>query len=405
MSDDIQLDLTAGEPAPRRSRKSDTPSLAETLYAQRLAQGDLENADPATITPGVKTALAEITAQTNAQPMPEQIVIGTQGVDVNGRDLVNQILGQVQATQAISKLSQTIGVTKLAFVKETKAYKALKGTVAPNGLVLSGTWEEFCGLLGISDEKANTDIANLKAFGEEALESMTRMGVGYRDLAQYRKLPTDEKTALIEAAKAGDKEQLLDLAEMLIEKHVKEKTELADKAAVLEQDLKAAGKRINNMNAEIERSESELSRLKSKQRLTKFEDYTEDVRDECMHLQAGCELNLNSLHKLFSDCFYAEPTPEQRLRIEQVYVAIKVSASRAFDLLEMTQDLLANADIHVDRIQGQHILTPEEAERWMLDAQMLESRHEAEKLARDVKRENDRPKGRGRPAGSKNKAE
>jgi len=114
---------------------------------------------------------------------------------------------------------------------------------------------------------------------------------------------------------------------------------------------------------------------------------------------------LDSIDKLFADSYYAEPTPEKRLRIEQVFVAIKVSASRAFVLLESVQELMANAEIQVDRIQGQHILTPAEAERWLLDSQMLESKHEAEKLARDVKREADKPKGRGRPAGSKNKTE
>ncbi|MDO9233051.1 MAG: hypothetical protein Q7U15_06060 [Methylotenera sp.] len=322
----------------------------------------------------------------------------------NDRDLINQLLGQAQAAAAISQISQTIGVSKLAFVKETKAYRGLKG-MSPNGLELKGTWVEFCNLLGISDEKANTDIANLNMFGQEALESMTRMGVGYRDLAQYRKLPDDERLALIEAAKSGDKDQLLDLAESLIEKHIKEKSELTAKAEELEQDLKDSGKRINNMNAEIERNESELMRLKSKQRLTKFEELTEDVRDECMHLQAGCELNLNSLQKLFVQVFYDEPTPEQQLRIEQVYVAASVAASRAFTVLETLQELMTNAELSVERIQGQHILTPPEAERWLLDAQMLESKHEAEKLAREVKREADKPKGRGRPSGSKNKIE
>jgi len=394
MTNEIKLDLNDSTPA--KKTKVTKPALAETLYAQRLSSGahpEVALGDE-TITDGVKTAMVEI----------EQHAADT-GVASSDRDLINQLLGQAQAFNAAGNLLQTFGVSKLAFVKENKLYKALSGMQAPNGLELKGTWVEFCNLLGISDEKANTDISNLNMFGQEALESMTRMGIGYRDLAQYRKLPDDEKIALIEAAKSGDKDKLLDLAESLIERHIKEKSELTDKAAGLEQDLKSAGNRINNMNAEIERNESELSRLKAKQRLTSFEDATENVRDECMHLQAGVELNLDSIDKLFTDSYYAEPTPEQRLRIEQVYVAIKVSASRAFALLESAQDLMANAEIQVERIQGQHILTPAEAERWLLDSQMLESKHEAEKLARDVKREADKPKGRGRPAGSKNKAE
>jgi hypothetical protein len=395
MSDDIQLDLN--DSAPAKKTKTVKPTLAETLYAQRLSAGlhpDV-SLDDETVTEGVGAAMVVVEPQhSNAAPMP------------NERDLINQLLGQAQAAKAISQFSRTIGISKLAYVKESKSYKALKG-MNPNGTELSGTWAEFCGLLDMSVDKADLDISNLKMFGEEALESMTRMGIGYRDLAQYRKLPDDEKTALIEAAKSGDKDQLLDLAESLIEKHIKEKSELTEKAAELEQGLKDSGKRINNMNAEIERQEMQLERLgKKKERLTKFEEFTEDVRDECMYLQAGCELNLNSLHKLFDDCMYGEgaDTPEQQLRIEQVYVAVSVAASRAVTTLELMRDVIPEANRPV-RIQGQHILTPAEAERWLLDAQMLESKHEAEKLSRNVKRDADKPKGRGRPAGSKNKAE
>jgi hypothetical protein len=179
-------------------------------------------------------------------------------------------------------------------------------------------------------------------------------------------------------------------------------TELRARLRELE---KSTGSRLSNMTAEIERTEYELTRLKNKQRLTKFEDLTELVRDECMHLQAGCELNLNSLQKLFEQVFYDQPTPEQSLRIEQVYIAITVAASRSFSNLEIIQELMTNSGLSVDRIKGQNILTPTEAERWLLDSQMLASKHEAEKLARDVKREEAKPKGRGRPAGSKNKSE
>ncbi|WP_420064112.1 hypothetical protein [Pectobacterium colocasium] len=142
------------------------------------------------------------------------------------RDLLNQLLGQAQMAEAFGKFSQTVWSSKLAFVKENKLYRNLKGKKSPNGLEFLGTWQEFCELLGVSDEKANQDIANLRAFGEEALESMSRMGIGYRELRQFRRLPEDQKSALIEVAKEGDKAALLELAEDLISKHEKEKNEL-----------------------------------------------------------------------------------------------------------------------------------------------------------------------------------
>ena len=154
-----------------------------------------------------------------------------------GRDLVNQLLGQAQAFQASGNLLQTFGVSKLAIVKENKLYQQLKGMRTPTGLEFSGTWVEFCGLLGMSDEKVNQDIANLITFGEEALAKMQLVGIGFNDLRKFRKLPLDAKTELIEAAKAGDTDTLLELAEDLIAKHIKEKTDLAQEIAARDQRI------------------------------------------------------------------------------------------------------------------------------------------------------------------------
>ena len=171
------------------------------------------------------------------------------------RDLVNQLLGQAQMADAFGKFSQTVWASKLNFVKENKLYRNLSGKKTPNGLELKGTWEEFCSLLGVSDEKANQDIANLKSFGEEALESMSRMGIGYRELRQYRKLPEDQKTALIEVAKAGDKESLVELAEEFIAKNNKEKEQLKKENSNLQADYKALSKR----NADVAKEKEELA--------------------------------------------------------------------------------------------------------------------------------------------------
>lgn len=167
-----------------------------------------------------------------------------------GRDLVNQLLGQAQAFQAAGNLLRTFGVSKLALVKENKLYQQLSGMKAPNGSELKGTWVEFCGLLGISDDKANEDINNLNAFGEDALEQMQRIGIGYRELRQYRKLPEDQKLALIEVAKAGDKEGFVELAEEIIARHAKEKEALAAQVQEAQATLEAKD-RVLQTRAEL----------------------------------------------------------------------------------------------------------------------------------------------------------
>lgn len=176
------------------------------------------------------------------------------------RDLLNQLLGQAQMANAFGQFSVTVTTSKISYVKENKLYRALKGQKSRDGHgFLTGTWDEFCQLLGRSVEQVDEDIRNLKALGEEALESMSRMGIGYRELRQYRKLPEDQKTALIEAAKVGDKDTFLELAEDMIAKHAKEKEALAKQVEDLKADGEASARLLSDKNAKID----ELTKIKS----------------------------------------------------------------------------------------------------------------------------------------------
>ena len=167
------------------------------------------------------------------------------------RDLVNQLLGQAQMASAFAKFSETVSTSKLAYVKENKLYRAIKGQKSGNGFeFLTGTWEEFCGLLGVTSRKVDEDISNLQAFGEDALDSMSRIGIGYRELRQYRKLPEDQKQALIEVAKAGDKEGFVELAEEIIARHAKEKEALAAQVQEAQATLEAKD-RVLQTRAEL----------------------------------------------------------------------------------------------------------------------------------------------------------
>lgn len=179
------------------------------------------------------------------------------------RDLVNQLLGQAQMADAFEQFSRTVRLSKLAYVKETKAYKALAGQKMPNGSAFDGTWEGFCELLGHSKDKVDTDLANLKAFGEEALESMSRMGIGYRELRQYRRLPEDQKQALIEVAKAGDKEGFVELAEEIIARHAKEKERLAAQAQADRAALDAKDRVLTDNSTKINEQAQEIELLKN----------------------------------------------------------------------------------------------------------------------------------------------
>ncbi|WP_174892509.1 hypothetical protein, partial [Ectopseudomonas toyotomiensis] len=215
-----------------------------------------------------------------------------QGMDEE-RDLVNQLLGQAQMAETFGKFSQTVWASKLAFVKENKLYRAIKGKTAPNGLVFSGTWEEFCSLLGVSDEKANQDIANLRAFGEEALEAMTRMGIGYRDLRQWRRLPDDAKSALIEASKQGNLDAVQFLAEELIHTHTKEKDELQKKLTDTQADYDALGEVLSKKSAELDRTKQDLEKAKRRIETMSADDAAKELRQEVVGIAFEAEADIS----------------------------------------------------------------------------------------------------------------
>ncbi|HBS7696429.1 TPA: hypothetical protein MNL42_004305 [Klebsiella pneumoniae] len=176
------------------------------------------------------------------------------------RDLLNQLLGQAQMADAFAQFSKTVLTSKMAFVKENKLYQSLKGKKGQDGLEFSGTWAEFCNLLGYTPEHANESINNLQSFGEEALESMSRMGIGYRELRQFRRLPEDQKSALIEVAKEGDKTALLELAEEMIAKHAREKEELKTDLEISRQMLAEKKEELGTMRNEKEELKARLVR-------------------------------------------------------------------------------------------------------------------------------------------------
>lgn len=237
-------------------------SKAATQRETTVIQEAIDKAKPgrkATAAAAPVDANLDTQALTMASVAADQMAVLQDGYGQE-RDLLNQLLGQAQMADAFANFSRTVRTSKLAYVRESKLYRALKGTRTANGSLFSGTWDEFCELLGTSRDKVELDIANLKAFGEEALESMSRMGIGYRELRQYRKLPEDQKQALIEVAKKGDKEGFVELAEEIIARHAKEKETLTAQIEEAAASLEAKDRVLTTKNARLTELEEEKSR-------------------------------------------------------------------------------------------------------------------------------------------------
>lgn len=228
------------------------------------------------------------------------------------------------------------------------------------------------------------------------------------------KMPQDQRDDVLALGKV--KVTLLaSLPQEVIDREAESGNDLIDKAdlmtvADLKIEVANLKKREKNYEVELERAHLQVKRLTdAKKRLTQFEPRTEDVRQECMALQLESELPISSLQKLFEEVsneHETAPTPESRLRVEQVWVAANIVCANAMDMLAKVCEMAASSPDGNDLPQrplGTHILTPEEAAEWLAAKGMIQNKHEAGKALRKEAAEAAKPNGRGRPAGSKNK--
>lgn len=225
----------------------------------------------------------------------------------------------------------------------------------------------------------------------------------------YSRLPEAKRAQMLSV---GKKHALLlaSLPQEVIDRAAESGNDLIEKAdtmtvAELKEEIKLLNRRQKNMEAEAERAQYQIERLSAaKVRTTEFLLRTEEIREEAMALGYGIDLNLGSLRKLFMEIRSGDPSaPEWSLQMETVWVAAHIAAARALDLIETMKQHTREGEMPT-RILGQHMLSPAEAERWVLDARLIENRHAAEAALRAAKREEAAPRGPGRPKGSKNKA-
>lgn len=216
---------------------------------------------------GRKTLQAPATkeVQINETALQEAVVARdavaiAQEVFTPARAALHETMGVVKSMNAVSSMTNAISLQKLKTIKDHKVYRELNGQsgTTPDGQPIEnlGTWEGFCRHLGMSVEKVDEDLRNLAVFGQEALDRMSALGAGYRDLRQYRQLPDDKRQALIEVAKSGNKHDFLDLAEELIARSAKREAELTQQIADGKKELAASEERLAIVRRQREESES-----------------------------------------------------------------------------------------------------------------------------------------------------
>ncbi|CAD6876112.1 hypothetical protein [Methylomonas fluvii] len=253
------------------------------------------------------------------------------------------------------------------------AQESLKMSSAPGALV---TFQQFIENHGLTKERVYECIRLAK---------------------YYARLPESQRA---KALKLGKKQVLL-LAKMpqeVIDRVAENGTDVLDEAETMTYDqlrdlLKTAERRNQQLNAEVEHRDALIDKFKKRDnRDYEFHWKTHTVREECLAYQAECEVALSSLKAVFTGELSDDHIAEKNLRIEQIWIAANVIAARAGALVEHIR-LQSLTDLP-NAITGYHMLTDDEAQRWLLDYPLIERKHEAAK----AKREDARPNRVGRPS-------
>jgi len=335
----------------------------------------------------------------------EVMVVGESG-DA-GRDVVNQMLGQIQMSRAISKFTDVVSLGKLKQIKENKLYRCVAGQKAidSSGREIAdvGTWAGFCSALGVSVSKIDEDLLNLNAFGEDALNQLNSIGIGYRELRQFRRLPDDEHKALLEIATTGDKDALLDFAETVIAKHTREK-------AVLKQEVEDLAAHNTDLGTQRDKAQNDLKAMEKKVRRAARDEedmvvplVVADVRAELAALIKKAELAVTSLHPigvevvgLVSHADAAEwVEPTLRLGLSGLLAVRELVDGSIKSFAEAMGDNAKRLRSQPDTLS---FLDASEIKSVAEEWSRLTAVHQHEAALREHERAQAKPRGKGRPA-------
>lgn len=167
----------------------------------------------------------------------------------------HEMAGQIKAAAMFSKFGDVSRLVWLKQVKDTKSYRAI------------GTWDNYCEYLGLDRRTVDENIQNLRAFGEDFLETVAKMSVGYRELRKLRQL-TQNGDVIIDAEYVTIGEEKIPLStdsaedlQAAIEGLLEYKNRMIDDQAAT---LKSKDKVLKDKEKLIQRQARELSVLEGK---------------------------------------------------------------------------------------------------------------------------------------------
>jgi hypothetical protein len=94
---------------------------------------------------------------------------------------------------------------ELLKIKQAKAYRGLR-IIIDNKPITINTFEDYCfHAEGLSGKSINGYLSFFKTLGDELFLALRKIGMGVRDMRTCCKLTSDQKKALLQIARTGDK--------------------------------------------------------------------------------------------------------------------------------------------------------------------------------------------------------
>ena len=247
---------------------------------QKLAPGKAEASDPA----------LHIEMETLRQEREERLDAEEAQADKERRIAeCHQFIGRIQASQMFSKLETVSELMWIHDVKKRQLYKNLPGLE---------TWPKFCKSIGYTDRHVDDQLKNLEAFGAAFLETVSGLGVGFRELRQLRQLKydgesfqmsEDGKTVVIEGEVIALGDDAAPEIEAALEKLLEKNKALRERNTKLERDLKGAVKEematfTAEKNALVERVKSLEQYEPQPMDETRFEEQYREIMEQMASL-------------------------------------------------------------------------------------------------------------------------
>lgn len=181
--------------------------------------------------------------------------------------LVGQRMGRRQIISALSKLLAVTDLVDLQRIKDSKGYRGMTFPLPDGNTVTLDTWDQYCEHVeGRSRQSVDLDLSNLERFGPELFAALREIGIGPGKMREIRAVEQDDATKLLECAKAGDKEGLLDIAQTLITRHQVEREQLSKKAERAEQEAKKLLEDVEEKRALLAEKDEKLAELRKNRR-------------------------------------------------------------------------------------------------------------------------------------------